>query len=102
MHAFRLACKRLRYAIERFDPQVTGLQAAARTLEVMTDELGAAHDCVVLAELARSKRSRTVARRAWGDRDAHVANARKIWHSAFASNGAFEALAAYAGYGGRS
>jgi CHAD domain-containing protein len=96
VHAFRLACKRLRYAIERFDVQT--LQRAAEALKRVTDELGTAHDCVVLARRASDCGADVVARRALFDRNRYVRRGTKAWREAFAAGGAFSALAEYAGF----
>ena len=77
IHRFRLACKRLRFAIERFE---TGeLEATAKALAKITDELGAAHDCVVLAKRARDLNAGTVAWRAQQDRGRHIKRGRQLW-----------------------
>ncbi len=98
VHAFRLACKRLRFAIERLDAQAPQLRDTAQAVAAMTDELGLAHDCVHLARLAEKCGALLVAERARRDRARHVARARRMWRSAFRARGEFAALAAYAGF----
>jgi CHAD domain-containing protein len=98
VHAFRLACKRLRYALERFDQTKTVLAASAELLAGITDELGAAHDCVVLAARAGKCGADLVAQRALADRDRYERRAARIWKRGFEENGAFAALAAYTGF----
>lgn len=98
VHAFRLSCKRLRYAIERFEQTKTALAPAAELLSGMADELGAAHDCVVLAARAGKCAADLVAQRARADRDRYVRRAARIWKRGFEQNGAFEPLAAYTGF----
>lgn len=98
VHAFRLACKRLRYAIERFDQSKDALAPAAKLLSNVTDELGAAHDCVVLAGRAAGCGADLVAQRALLDRDRGVARGQRIWRRGFKSGGAFAALAEYTGF----
>lgn len=98
MHAFRLACKRLRYAIERSVAQHPELEAAADVLSKMTDELGAAHDCVVLGRRAEQTGAHIVASRTRQDRDRFVKRARRLWRAAFAAGSPFAALAQFTGY----
>lgn len=98
MHAFRLACKRLRFAIERFEEQLPELQPVAKFLSHMTDELGSAHDCIALGEHASKCEADIVALRARRDRDRYVAHARRVWRRAFKKNGTLSALANYAGF----
>lgn len=55
LHQFRIACKRLRYALERFVGLAPALQAAAEHLALVQDALGTFHDCtLLLAELPPS------------------------------------------------
>lgn len=96
VHAFRLACKRLRYAIERFELPV--LQPAADALKRLSDELGSAHDCIVLARRAAACAADLVAERALLDRDRCVRRAAKMWRENFTQAGAFAALAEYTGF----
>jgi CHAD domain-containing protein len=96
IHAFRLSCKRLRYAIERFN--LPELQPAAELLKRITDELGNAHDCVVLARRASDCAADAVASRALRDRARSVRRGTKVWRDGFAGGGAFAALAQYTGF----
>lgn len=98
MHAFRLACKRLRYAIERFESDVPQLEGAARFLSRMTDELGAAHDCAILAELGGECNAPSAVTRAREDRERYVARARRLWRRGFQKRGALGPLADYTGF----
>lgn len=98
LHAFRLACKRLRFALERLDSQPQNFKETAAFVEELTDELGFAHDCVRLAELAEECGALLVAARARRDRSRYVGRARRMWRSAFRSRGEFAPLAAYAGF----
>jgi CHAD domain-containing protein len=98
LHAFRLACKRLRFAIERVDDNSRTLRPVAEFLTQMTDELGCAHDCVVLAQLSLSQGSPLVARRAKRDREWHVARASARWRRAFRRKGVLGLLAAQTGF----
>lgn len=98
VHAFRLACKRLRYAVERFEQTKTMLAPAAELLSGIADELGAAHDCVVLAARAGTCGADLVTQRALADRDRYVRRAARIWKRGFEEHGAFAPLAAYTGF----
>lgn len=98
MHAFRLACKRLRYAIERSTEAHPELKDTAELLSNITDELGAAHDCVVLGQRAEKCGAAIVALRTRHDRNRFVTRARRLWHRAFLRNSPFAALAAFTGY----
>lgn len=48
LHDFRIACKRLRYALERFCDRVPEFEAPAARLAEIQDALGEAHDRDVL------------------------------------------------------
>lgn len=98
IHGFRLACKRLRYAIERWDEELPQLQSIAKFLSHMTDDLGVAHDCTVLAERSHDAETPLVARHALRDRDRYVRHARRVWRRAFRRGGGFEPLADYTGF----
>jgi CHAD domain-containing protein len=98
LHGFRLACKRLRYAIDRTPEPGVDLRPVGELLSTMTDELGAAHDCVVLAERAAKCNADRVARRALQDRNRYVRRARRLWNRAFELNGTFAVLAGFTGF----
>ena len=98
VHAFRLACKRLRFALERLDPQAPGIKRALLLLSRLTDELGWAHDCMQLAQIALDCAAPLVAVRAGRDRDRYILRARRLWRHAFRSSGEFAELAGYAGF----
>jgi CHAD domain-containing protein len=98
VHAFRLACKRLRFALERMEPQNDDLRRAGSLLSTLTDELGNAHDCARLAEFASECGAPLVAARARRDRARYLLRARRLWRHAFRTNGEFAPLAAYAGF----
>jgi len=98
MHAFRLACKRLRYSIERFSGDLPQLQEAAQLLTQMTDELGAAHDAVVLQKRSERLNGALVAARARRDRNRHVDSARRVWAGAFHRKSPFARLADFTGF----
>jgi CHAD domain-containing protein len=48
LHQFRIACKRLRYALERFGAIEPVFEATATHLSHLQDALGEAHDCDLL------------------------------------------------------
>ena len=98
LHAFRLSCKRLRYAIERLEPAPAALEPAAKLLSALTGELGCAHDCSELAAYAVRCGAPLAAPRALADRDRCVARARRLWRRGFLDRGEFAALAEYAGF----
>lgn len=98
VHGFRLACKRLRFALERLEPQPEELKRAASLLATLCDELGWAHDCARLAQFASECGAPLVAARALRDRARYLVRARRIWRHAFRTSGEFAPLASYAGF----
>ena len=51
LHDFRIACKRLRYALERFQTVEPSLEEIAERLATLQDALGEAHDRDVLLQI---------------------------------------------------
>ncbi len=98
VHAFRLACKRLRYAIERWEDAGDGLKPVIELLTKIAEELGAAHDCVVLAKRASQCEAQAVVRRALRDRDRYKSRGKRLWYEAFNADGTFEPLASLTGF----
>lgn len=98
VHAFRLACKRVRFALERLDAPPPQLRRAQTLLSKICDELGWAHDCAQLAMLARDCGAPLAAVRAERDRDRYAVRAARLWRDAFSNDGDFRALAEYAGF----
>lgn len=98
VHAFRLSCKRLRFALERLNDRAPALKPAGKLLSMLTDELGWAHDCAELMELAGETQAPLVAERAKRDRDRYVLRAKRLWRHAFLPAGEFAELARYAGF----
>jgi CHAD domain-containing protein len=98
LHAFRLSCKRLRFALERLQEQSPEIQRAQKLIGQLTDELGEAHDCARLAQLACEHDAPLTAVRARRDRDRYVERAKRLWRHAFRSAGELKALAGYAGF----
>ncbi len=95
VHAFRLSCKRLRHAIERANSAGTYLDSAKGALAKITDALGAAHDCVVLIGHAARCRTDLLQPSIARDRDAHLAEGRRLWAQAREPNADFAALVAF-------
>ena len=91
-HAFRLSCKRLRYAIERNELEVFGLQETADCLSSMTDALGEAHDAAVLLQEAKTCGADNAARSLENMRDSAVSDARRLWTNGFEPGGAAQPL----------
>jgi CHAD domain-containing protein len=78
LHDFRIACKRLRYAIERFASLEPSLAAIGERLALLQDALGDAHDRdVLLAILPPTMQS--TQRRLQNERDECVDRAVTIW-----------------------
>jgi CHAD domain-containing protein len=81
LHRFRIACKRVRYALERFAALEPLFAAAAAHVERLTDALGETHDCdLLLAALppAMPKTRATLYQR----RAAHATAAQGLWNDA--------------------
>ena len=79
LHDFRIACKRLRYTLERFESLEPWLQPAAERLALVQDALGEAHDRDVLLTILPPAMGQTQ-RRLLLDRDACVDSATKLWN----------------------
>jgi CHAD domain-containing protein len=78
LHAFRIACKRLRYALERFEHLDPSLEKAAIRLAQVQDELGETHDRDVLLSILPPTMGQTQ-RRLLEERDACVTRAKHLW-----------------------
>jgi CHAD domain-containing protein len=78
LHDFRIACKRLRYALERFEDREPPLQATAQRLPLLQDALGEAHDRDVLLSVLPPTMPQTE-RRLRDEREAHVDRAVGLW-----------------------
>ncbi|TAM78440.1 CHAD domain-containing protein [bacterium] len=99
LHDLRIACKRLRYALELHRVELPAeTQAAERILAELQDMLGEIHDCDVLLAMA-AKGGDGVARMIDRDRRGLLMRVRRLWRTAFAVDGALDVLAAYAGFG---
>jgi len=78
LHDFRIACKRLRYALERFEELDSSLALAADRLARLQDELGEAHDRDVLLAILPPAMGQTE-RRLQSEREACVDRAIMLW-----------------------
>jgi CHAD domain-containing protein len=78
LHDFRIACKRLRYAMERFCERVQAFEEPANRLAEIQDALGDAHDRDVLLAILPPTMPETE-RRLNDERDALVDRAAAIW-----------------------
>ncbi len=98
LHALRIACKRLRYTLERFVPREPALLDAAGRLMQLQDVLGEIHDRDVLLTIVPHTLHSCVSR-VRSDRSDAVARARALWRDAFATYGPFEGLMRFTGLG---
>ncbi len=96
IHALRIACKRLRYALERFSTFEPSLHDAGVRLMQMQDALGDVHDRDVLLDIVPHA-ARNTANRLHAEREDAVARARALWYDAFAAYGPFEGLMRFTG-----
>ncbi len=83
LHDFRIACKRLRYALERFEVLEPTLDAAAERLALVQDALGETHDRDVLLGILPPTMPRTK-RRLQKEREAHADRAAELWEDVLA------------------
>ena len=81
LHAFRIACKRLRYALERFGDLEPSLEPAAKALAPLQDALGEAHDRDVLLAILPLAMAQTE-HRLRSEREASVDRAVILWTQA--------------------
>lgn len=78
LHAFRIACKRLRYALERFCDFDPSLGPAAERIALLQDALGEAHDRDVLLAILPPAMA-TTERRLQAGRETCVDRAIALW-----------------------
>lgn len=79
LHDFRIACKRLRYALERFESIAPALHQLAERLSMVQDALGEAHDRDVLLTILPPAMGQTQ-RRLQHDRETCVDRAMALWN----------------------
>lgn len=78
LHDFRIACKRLRYALERFEELDPSLAIAAERIASLQDALGEAHDRDVLLAILPPALAATE-RRLRAERETFVDRATALW-----------------------
>ena len=86
LHDLRIACKRLRYTLERFARSEPSLFDAVTRLTQLQDALGEAHDRDVLAR-DLPKELHETRHRLQAQREESIDRARALWHDAFAPYG---------------
>lgn len=101
LHALRLACKRLRFAIERTNSALPSLGVAAERLAQIVAELGNLHDSALLvARSSKLNANGTLRARIEADRERSLLRARALWVDAFTDAGPFMPLVRFTGFGG--
>jgi CHAD domain-containing protein len=80
LHDFRIACKRLRYALERFEPLEPSLESAAEHLALVQDALGGVHDRDVLLAILPPMTGQTQ-RRLQQERESCIDRAVEEWNT---------------------
>lgn len=80
LHDFRIACKRLRYAAERFKSLEPSLERIAESLTLLQDALGDAHDRDVLLSILPAAMAATE-RRLCNERERRVDRAVELWNT---------------------
>lgn len=81
LHNFRIACKRFRYALERFSELEPSLEAPAKTFALLQDALGEAHDRDVLLSILPAAMAQTE-HRLRTERETFVDRAGALWTQA--------------------
>ncbi len=81
LHDFRIACKRLRYALERFQALEPTLETFAERLALLQDALGEAHDRDVLLGILPPTMAATE-RRLQREREQRIDQAIVYWREA--------------------
>ena len=81
LHAFRIACKRFRYALDRFSELEPSLEAPAKSFALLQDALGEAHDRDVLLSILPAAMAQTE-HRLRTEREARVDRAGVLWTQA--------------------
>jgi CHAD domain-containing protein len=79
LHDFRIACKRLRYAMERFAALDPSYEETASRLADLQDALGEAHDRDVLLTILPPAMELTQ-RRLQQERESYVDRAASLWN----------------------
>jgi CHAD domain-containing protein len=81
LHQFRIACKRLRYALERLGSIEPAFESAAAHFSHLQDALGEAHDCDLLLAALPPTMVKTRARLR-ETRLTAALRAQRLWHDA--------------------
>lgn len=98
LHNLRIACKRVRYALERFTRREPSLLEPASRLGQLQESLGVWHDCQLLVNALPAGLGVTRARLVV-QRDEALARSRALWRDAFAPYGPFAGLIRFTGLG---
>jgi CHAD domain-containing protein len=86
LHDFRIACKRLRYALERFANLDPSFEASAERFRALQDALGEAHDRDVLLTILPPMMRKTH-RRLLQEREQCVERAAALWRQPTGAGG---------------
>jgi CHAD domain-containing protein len=89
LHDFRIACKRLRYALERFADLDGSFEASAERFKALQDALGEAHDRDVLLTILPPTMGKTQ-RRLQEERERCVDRAVALWKQPLGAGGSHE------------
>lgn len=89
LHDLRIACKRLRYALERFADVDTSFASTAEQLAALQEALGEAHDRDVLLTILPPAMGKTQ-RRLQEERERCVDRATTLWKEPIARGGSHE------------
>lgn len=95
---FRVACRRLRYTLERFTPREPSLLEAATRLKQLQKTLRTWCDCQNILVTLPREMSGTF-KRITTERDDALSRADALWRDAFATYGPFEGLMTFTGLG---
>lgn len=89
LHDFRIACKRLRYALERFADLDPSFEACAERFKALQEALGEAHDRDVLLTILPPAMGKTQ-RRLQEEREECVDRAVALWKQPLGGDGSHE------------
>ena len=89
LHDFRIACKRVRYALERFGDLDGSFEASAERFTALQDALGEAHDRDVLLTILPPTMGKTQ-RRLQEEREQCVDRAVALWKQPLGTGGSHE------------
>ncbi len=89
LHDFRIACKRLRYAFERFADLEPSFESSAERFKALQDALGEAHDRDVLLTILPPAMGKTQ-RRLQDERERCVDRAIALWKQPLGADASHE------------